>query len=152
MGRWKGCQGSHGISSLRHTVCVLCSTIAITRMGHVKMYLEVLCIMIGLELPSLATNGYTKGLIGSCHNPDATNTAIWKTRPACPLIHVWTIKALQCNENIFLDSEDVNVAVYRYCQPTSSRRKPQSNLSGCLSILKKKKYWWYGRATLLLIF
>lgn len=60
--------------------------------GHVKMYLEVLCIMVGLELPSLATNGYTKGLIGSCHNPDATNIAIWKTRPAYPLIDVWTIK------------------------------------------------------------
>lgn len=70
--------------------------------------------------------------------------------PACLLLDIETVKALQRSKNVSLDFEDVNTAVYKHYQSTSSRGKPQSDLSGCLSILRK--CWKHGRSTLLLIF
>lgn len=87
---------------------------------------------------------------------DLVITQMLETQPseqkdsACPLLDVETVKALQRSKNISLDFEDVNTAVYRHYQSTSSRGKTQSDLSGCLSILRK--CWKYGRSTLLLIF
>lgn len=110
--------------------------------GEATICLEILFITIGLELLPFAITGYTKGIISSCHNPDAINTTIWTKRPACSLLDVWTLKAVRCNKSISLDSEDVNTAVHKYCQSTSSRGKPQSDLSGCLSILKRVLVTW----------
>ena len=149
LGLWKESQGSHGKRSLRHEMCALYCTIENTQMGEVEICLEFFYTMTELALPPLATTSYTKGMFGSCHHPEATNTAIWTKRPACPLLVVWAIKALQCSENIFLDREDVNTAVYEHCQPTSSRGEPQTDLSGCRRILEKK-YWSHGRLTFLL--
>ena len=57
-------------------MCVLCSTVANTQMGEAKICVEILCVMAGLDLLPLATMGYTKGMIGFCHNPDDRNTAV----------------------------------------------------------------------------
>lgn len=84
----KGCQGSCGTMSLSRMMCVLCSTIANTQMGQVKMYLEVLCIMSKLEFLPLATTGHTEGITGSCPNPGAANTAISTKIPAYPLLDI----------------------------------------------------------------
>lgn len=79
VGQWKGSQGS---DSKRSWDINVCSTVAKTKMGEVKICLEILCIMAGLDLLPLATTGYTKGITGFCHNPDARNIAIW-TRRLC---------------------------------------------------------------------
>lgn len=44
--------------------------------GEATICLEILFITIGLELLPFAITGYTKGIISSCHNPDAINTTI----------------------------------------------------------------------------
>lgn len=102
--RWVGRRAVRAPAGKGHKICVFCSTIANTHLGEAKICLEILCIMARLDLLPLATTGYTKRIIGFCHNPDARKTAIWTKKPACPLLDVWTIKALQCNTNISLDS------------------------------------------------
>lgn len=83
--------------------------------GEVTVCLEIFFITIGLELLLFVIIGYIKGIISFCYNLDVINIIIWIKRFVCLLLDVWILKVVWCNKSIFLDFEDVNIVVYKYC-------------------------------------